>query len=544
MKPPKGRRLQLVLYPLLAIVLGLGRACQLHVDCLEEQFCAQHSCFAPAEGFAVSCGVCRPCADCTTHLQAIDSACPERCGTPLYSTELLSGRFYSVDSADCLTIWLFEGFTFERFRTGFSFSGLHDDTFRHYGNGECQQTGIERGIFDFDRGEGGSTLSLKIPADYLATYYEIFSVFIKQGKIGLDLIWPGGREETLLPLKNPQTGPDAALKLENLSVYPLSQHSWRGTLQVFDTLCTAILDMNLLPSAASSMSTAPSVYTWRINTWDCAVGPARAPGMDSADERSILEQAAQSPPASFWRRKGDITREAGSRSRLLLATASDDEVEEGPPLMVWPDMTQWVAVAHRSNATVQSFDFWYNGSWSNLLLSECEIYCGERRLGSCTHGAICRRAIMSRNAFEWNLNKTGGITAENDGPLFPLSASQIRGCVCNIGYAPSQECTDSTLDDFEFAHPNLRSNISSLFSNSTGLNWVRVVASPVDGVELVNAKLQAALSTKLEFTQSEWDAFGISDLHREHWTRASNSQYYKPLGLTDMVPRCTTASLT
>ena len=103
------------------------------------------------------------------------------------------------------------------------------------------------------------------------------------------------------------------------------------------------------------------------------------------------------------------------------------------------------------------------------MISECEIHFLDKRIAKCAHGAICRRAIMKKYAYEWNKNNTGGRIEDGGSSetFFTLSASQIRGCVCKNGFYPARECMDSTLDDLRFARPELRTNISHLFSNST-----------------------------------------------------------------------------
>eukprot|EP00966_Prymnesium_polylepis_P106472 2465556-Prymnesium_polylepis.1 len=46
-------------------------------------------------------------------------------------------------------------------------------------------------------------------------------------------------------------------------------------------------------------------------------------------------------------------------------------------------------------------------------------------------------------------------------------------------------------------------------------------------MELNNGNLASALTNKLEFTQKEWDAFGISGLCTEHFIK-SRDVYFKP----------------
>jgi len=78
--------------------------------------------------------------------------------------------------------------------------------------------------------------------------------------------------------------------------------------------------------------------------------------------------------------------------------------------------------------------------------------------------------------------------------------------------------------------------------SSSGLKWKRVTTKPSKGVELKNPALETALRTKtatflrpatflpiqeIEFTQQEFDGFGISDLSMDNFIKLSNS-YFTP----------------
>jgi hypothetical protein len=440
--------------------------CRLHAHCRPDQYCAKSSCFAVAEGFDVFCGVCRECSGCTTHQEAINRECPQRCGTPLYSTEYLSGLFYSVDRGGCLTMWRFEGFTFERCRTGLRYTALHKEAFGPPGPAECSDAGTQKGIFTLAPGDGGSTLALQVPTDLQSTYYEVSSGFVRQGETGLDIAWASGEdEERLLPLNNQVQEQDAELRREEHLRNPRSQRSWHGTLKVFDTECRVTLEMQRVPAPPNRTNDEPWVYTWRINTWDCIVGGASAPGMDEMDPLSNLKLSSESRVGT-QRRRARQGKE--SMRRRLLAAKTNDEI--APPL-AWPDgMGEWVPVWHENNATVRDFDFWHE-SVGNLSLLGCDIAIpGRNQLETCPYGAVCRGAIMRQYVYEWNLNKTGDLGSTRS-PLapssFPFSAASIRGCTCGPGFAASHACTDSTLDDIQFVRPELRGNISHLFSNTS-----------------------------------------------------------------------------
>ena len=65
---------------------------------------------------------------------------------------------------------------------------------------------------------------------------------------------------------------------------------------------------------------------------------------------------------------------------------------------------------------------------------------------------------------------------------------------------------------------------------SSGLQWNEVGAKePVNGKEIVNAKLAEALQSKTAFAHKEWDEFGINYLKDEHFIK-SGDKYFTPAG--------------
>ncbi len=78
---------------------------------------------------------------------------------------------------------------------------------------------------------------------------------------------------------------------------------------------------------------------------------------------------------------------------------------------------------------------------------------------------------------------------------------------------------------------------------ASGLKWVEIGSSkPTDGRDLNNIALADALASKTEFTQPEWDTFGISDLRFADFVRVGGV-YFKPGGdleLTDIKERLKT----
>jgi len=66
--------------------------------------------------------------------------------------------------------------------------------------------------------------------------------------------------------------------------------------------------------------------------------------------------------------------------------------------------------------------------------------------------------------------------------------------------------------------------------NALGLKWHNVgPAKPTPGKELEHPRLREALGDKTEFTQHEWDGFGVANLRVDHFVK-SGDDYYKPAG--------------
>eukprot|EP00966_Prymnesium_polylepis_P096402 2233984-Prymnesium_polylepis.1 len=63
---------------------------------------------------------------------------------------------------------------------------------------------------------------------------------------------------------------------------------------------------------------------------------------------------------------------------------------------------------------------------------------------------------------------------------------------------------------------------------ASGLKWHNIgTISPVGGREIVNEKLEINLALRTQFTQKEWDAWGIADLREDHFIKSGTS-YFKP----------------
>lgn len=63
---------------------------------------------------------------------------------------------------------------------------------------------------------------------------------------------------------------------------------------------------------------------------------------------------------------------------------------------------------------------------------------------------------------------------------------------------------------------------------ASGLKW-RIIPNgrPISGKKLTNQKLAEALRTKTNFTETEWETFGVKFLHMDHFIQSSTC-YYEP----------------
>ena len=62
----------------------------------------------------------------------------------------------------------------------------------------------------------------------------------------------------------------------------------------------------------------------------------------------------------------------------------------------------------------------------------------------------------------------------------------------------------------------------------SGRVWVKVAATPVDGVLLNNIDLAAALVKRRVFSRSEWQSFKVAELSSTHYVVAKNKEVYRP----------------
>ena len=114
-----------------------------------------------------------------------------------------------------------------------------------------------------------------------------------------------------------------------------------------------------------------------------------------------------------------------------------------------------------------------------------------------------------RKKFRWELVGETEFVRHNNSPSFQTTVE--------IAY----DMTKSRLLRFD-----LLGSLSEDFAD--GRKWKKTgETKPAQGHELRNAELAAALRSKTEFTQQEWEAFGISDLRNDDFIKMDN-MYFKP----------------
>jgi cysteine-rich repeat protein len=448
-----------------------GGACRGHTDCGAAAFCAPRSC-ATTEGYPLVCGVCKECAGCSSHFEAIDARCPAQCGAPVLATNFLRGPFFSVDSAQCLSLWHFEGHTFQRFRTGFSYTWLSTSNLSVPGDGQCRaESTVQRGVFSLSALDGRAALMLRIPQDSRDVHYLTYQAHLEQAQPGgLALSWGNSlASERLVPFASElQHGNNT----ERLGVW--AHQAWKGTLQVFDTLCEAMLELQRVPTPSTAPSWAPALHFWRINTWDCVVGKARAPGMPDLHARSTPSRPVRvgGTVSANSRAQAGLGRQTNKKRRshwsghpaVELPTRLNclqPQSTKGPP-SEWPRMPEWVLAS--PNTTVMDFESWNNNDSWLLSIGDCsvngtEVFGDGHALG-CATFASCRRAVMKRHLYEWIYNKN------NTACMDELQPTRIARCVCDFGYIETvSKCVDSTLNHTRFVQQTYSTSVARAYKD-------------------------------------------------------------------------------
>ena len=446
-----------------------GGVCRSHTECGDAAFCAASSC-ATTEGYSLVCGVCRACAGCSSHFEAIDARCPVHCGDPVLATSFLRGPFFSVDSAQCLTMWHFEGHTFQRFRTGLSYTWLSTSNLSVPGYGQCRaQSTVDRGVFSLIAQDGRAALKLRIPHRSRDVHYLTYQAHLEQAPPGgLALSWGNSElpSERLVPFASQLRNGN---NTEGLGVW--AHQTWKGTLQIFDTMCEAMLELQRVPTPATAPSWGPALHFWRINTWDCIVGKARAPGMPDLHIRSIPSRPVRAggngsanslllKVASDGPRQTDNKRRSHSVELPTRLNCLQPQSTKGPP-SEWPRMPEWVLAG--PNTTVMDFESSNkDDSWllspGDCTVNGTQVFADGHALG-CAAFASCRRAVMKRHLYEWIHNKN------NTACMDELQPTRIARCVCDFGYNETAKCVDSTLNHTRFVQQTYLASVARSYKD-------------------------------------------------------------------------------
>jgi hypothetical protein len=136
-----------------------------------------------------------------------------------------------------------------------------------------------------------------------------------------------------------------------------------------------------------------------------------------------------------------------------------------------------------------------------------------------------------------------------DSALTPCAATswydQLRrdvlGIVHRVTWLPYPYVDDTSLQDLESNRQQEFSQATTMYAS--GLTWIDLGHSqPGKGRLLVNAQLASDLTSKTEFTEHEWDAFGITDLRVHDWIQSSDGRSFTPITLDSLAARGCTAT--
>ena len=84
----------------------------------------------------------------------------------------------------------------------------------------------------------------------------------------------------------------------------------------------------------------------------------------------------------------------------------------------------------------------------------------------------------------------------------------------------------SNLGKYEIHDTKLKQALQS--AGASGLRWHKTKKKPPQGIELTNSALAEALKSKTDFTQRDWDAFGIAKFSMDFFIK-SGSCYFIPV---------------
>merc|ERR1712127_261039 len=105
-----------------------------------------------------------------------------------------------------------------------------------------------------------------------------------------------------------------------------------------------------------------------------------------------------------------------------------------------------------------------------------------------------------------------------------LTCERMRGSLFAFGQKDKGQLGDGTISAAGVYVPAQPAQVTLV---ALGLKWRNVGATkPSQGLELEHHELHMALYNKTEFTQQEWDDFGVTNLRMDHFVNRSG-YYFK-----------------
>jgi hypothetical protein len=162
----------------------------------------------------------------------------------------------------------------------------------------------------------------------------------------------------------------------------------------------------------------------------------------------------------------------------------------------------------------------------------------ENRRGSYSV-STCYKYCDGKYVVKKNIDKCESINTFERGNYKELLMFDPFAIICIICTKNKPELSyneDTVLEGsyvYNLKHFVLPDNIAKYIERTlvNNLKWENVgQTKPATGKELQNANLSSALNSKTEFTQQEWNNFGIINLDNDNYINVGGN-YYKPVGL-------------
>ena len=152
--------------------------------------------------------------------------------------------------------------------------------------------------------------------------------------------------------------------------------------------------------------------------------------------------------------------------------------------------------------------------------------------GATVPTAAYRRDAVGRVVIEDGLGRMGSQSGANELLLLLAFVSRVR-----LVLSRSLQTCEGFARALDL-YRNLQTGVAGILKrkvldrlcelNAPGLKWLKIGDSATtNGQRLGNSTLAEALKSKTEFTEQEWDAFGVQDLHVDHFVESGGS-CFKP----------------